>query len=107
MVLSSRVNEMENLYRCKECNSLLMPTPSGSVCPEGHGRLMPRLPNGIARRNSFLVRGGREVIKCNDGHYYFSDEHPPTTKLKRVGKRTLGGIRVICGTTETYVVPCE
>jgi hypothetical protein len=29
---------------CDECQSERMPTPSGSVCPNGHGRIHPRTP---------------------------------------------------------------
>ena len=34
---------------CKECGEVRFNTPSGSVCPNGHGRLAPRV-SSVARR---------------------------------------------------------
>lgn len=31
---------------CSECGSVRMRTPSGTVCPRGHGKLYPRVTNG-------------------------------------------------------------
>lgn len=37
--------------RCKKCNSPLMPVSSGSVCPNGHGRIQPPMNRKVQRLN--------------------------------------------------------
>jgi hypothetical protein len=34
----------KSVYDCEECGKRRMNTPSGSVCPDGHGRLKPKIP---------------------------------------------------------------
>lgn len=34
----------KTIYDCAVCGKRRMNTPSGSVCPDGHGRLFPKIP---------------------------------------------------------------
>lgn len=47
-----------NAWHCTECKSPLISTPSGgSVCPNGHGRIGPKMPSGVRQVNECLVAG--------------------------------------------------
>lgn len=61
-----------SIFSCDECKSPLLPTPSGSVCPNGHGGLRGKLPSGVARANSALI-AGIPTARMEGGHYYLSD----------------------------------
>ena len=43
--------------RCKKCNSPLMPVASGSVCPNGHGKIQPPMNRKVQRLNFRLYAG--------------------------------------------------
>jgi hypothetical protein len=44
-------------YECRECKSPLMPTPSGSTCPNGCIGIMPKLPRDAERLNVARLGG--------------------------------------------------
>ena len=52
------------LYNCQECGSPLLPTPSGSCCPNGHGKLYPPMPREVQTRNLGLLAG---LVDCRPG----------------------------------------
>lgn len=49
--------EIENRVTCKECGKIRMNTPSGSVCPDGHGKLYP----SVSARAKRAVLRWREI----------------------------------------------
>lgn len=44
------ITEFKKQVTCPECGSVRMNTPSGSVCPNGHGRLHPRVSESARTR---------------------------------------------------------
>ena len=59
-------------WSCNECGSPLMATKSGSVCPNGHGRLKGRMPTAVKKINHALILGIQPVTN-KLGHYYLAD----------------------------------
>lgn len=45
-------------FQCHECGQPLMPTMNGSVCPNGHGKLRPAMPQKDQRTNVARIRCG-------------------------------------------------
>jgi len=35
------MNGVDKFFHCDECGEIMMPVPSGGVCPNGHGRIRP------------------------------------------------------------------
>ena len=40
---------LAEFIRCGECGKVLMPTHSGGVCPDGHGRIRPGVTRDVIR----------------------------------------------------------
>lgn len=73
--------DLEGVYVCRECQSPLIATKSGSLCSNGHGRLQGPLPKDVARRNHYLVMGVPEAQMGPRG-YYVNGEGPFHLKKK-------------------------
>jgi hypothetical protein len=64
---NKKMSEKNCFYNCSECGSPLMPTATGSVCPNGHGRIKPPLPKKQQHRNCWLIEGLPEIRESAQG----------------------------------------
>ena len=46
---------MDRFLVCPECGEVRMKVPSGAVCPNGHGRIMPGVTDSELKAARFLV----------------------------------------------------
>lgn len=73
--MSEQVKERQfnlSAWKCKECDSPLMGTKSGSVCPNGHGYLLPRMPPAIRRINHAVLMNMQRITN-RWGRFYLED----------------------------------
>lgn len=55
------------MYDREECGSPLIPTPSGSRCSKGCGKILPKLPPAAARINEAVVAGFEQAKSIHNG----------------------------------------
>ena len=75
------------IWRCEECGSPLMATPSGSVCPNGHGGLHSKMPTMVKRINHAVI-AGIQNLSNKWGKYYLPDG-APVERIKQVNRELL------------------
>lgn len=57
-------------YHCEECGSPFMATTNGSVCPNGHGKMHPKMPRRVATLNAARIALGVENVRpLSNGSY--------------------------------------
>ena len=71
--------------RCKKCNSPMMPVPSGSVCPNGHGKIYPPMNQKVQKLNMAILLFGAPVMKCLAGGEWEVAGDPSLGRFKRDG----------------------
>ena len=49
-------------YQCDACGSPLMESPSGSICPNGHGRIHKALPLAVKNFNHRVISTGARAV---------------------------------------------
>lgn len=59
-------------FRCRQCNSPLMNTHSGSICPNGHGGIFARMPSKVKKYNHAIILGVPTATNKH-GQYYLPD----------------------------------
>ncbi len=55
-------------FHCDGCNSPMMASPSGSVCPNGCGRFGGKMPVNVRRRNHAMI--GLGAVDCVEQRDY-------------------------------------
>ena len=70
----------------------MMATHTGSVCPEGHGKIGSKLPLAVQRRNHALLLGLEEVQMTHGGKYTIPSRPGEKFAKERVITRVLSRV---------------
>ena len=78
-------------WQCSTCHAPLLPTPSGSVCSRGCGRLLDKMSAKAARRaTAILSMGLKDACQVAGGWILDGDKSVIYQKDKKASKRTEG-----------------
>ncbi|WDI44754.1 hypothetical protein [Bremerella sp. P1] len=78
-------------WQCPQCQAPLLPTPSGSVCSKGCGKLLVKMSNKAARRAiAILSLGLKDACQVAGGWIIDGDQSVIYQKDKEASKKTEG-----------------
>jgi DNA-directed RNA polymerase subunit RPC12/RpoP len=79
---------MPETYSCKECGDPLIQANGYSKCPSGHGKLLPKMPRQVVRRNHAIVQFGAQDARLDSRAQAWAV--PGDDRLYEIEKRLSG-----------------
>lgn len=100
--MSTQTEAAKKPWHCDECGKPLTDCPSGSVCPDGHGRIQPKMPPDVSRLNAARLAGVPE-LSIQPGALF---ELPGHTKKLTTGRKYTRAAAAVKEDRDYLVIVC-